>query len=268
MSKRGILAVSFGTSYKETREKNIDVLECVIKESYPNYSVRRAFTSKMIINKLKKRDGIHTDTVSEALQRFYDDGFTHIDVVPTHIINGAEYERVVFDCRDSAEKFSKITIGRPLLSSTEDYFEIIDILNDEYDFDDGSSVVFMGHGSDHNGNSAYPALNFILNEKGFDNVHIATVEGYPALETVLDKLEKHGCKTVKLAPLMFVAGDHIQEDMLGDDEDSWKNILEKQGYRVRGFVKGLGELPKIRNLYLKHLKDAIEERELVIEGGI
>lgn len=266
MTKKAMLVVSFGTSYHETRKKNIEAIEDALKEAYPGYRHLRAFTSGIIMKKLLKRDGISIHNVQEALDLLKKEGMEEVVVVPTHIINGYEFEKIIWACRANSSCFQKIVISRPLLSSTDDFRQVVGILHEAYDFCDGKGAVFMGHGSEHHANTAYPTLNFMLGEAGMENAYVATVEGYPSFEMAMGSLEKRKIKEVKLIPLMLVAGDHIEEDMLGEDEESWKSILENNGYKVEGIMAGLGELSGICSIYLKHVEQAIDGCALTMEG--
>lgn len=266
MTKKAMLVVSFGTSYHETRKKNIDAIEDALKEAYPEYRHLRAFTSGIIMKKLLKRDGMHIPNVQEGLDLLKEEGMEEVVVVPTHIINGYEFEKILWACQTNSASFDKILISRPLLSATEDFRQVMEILDEAYDFRDGKGAVFMGHGSEHHANTAYPALNFMLMENGMDNAYVATVEGYPSFEMALEMLERRKLKEVKLIPLMLVAGDHIEEDMMGEDEESWKSMLESKGYQAEGIMAGLGELSGVRSIYLKHVQQAIDGCALTMEG--
>lgn len=256
--RKAILVVSFGTSFNETREKTIDAIENDIKNQYPDYKIYRAFTSKMIINKLKAKYNYHVDTVKEAMTRILEDGRLELIVQPTHIINGIENDIMIEEVNEFKNNFISLKIGAPLLTSTEDYFTLIDTLAEEFSFiTPEDALVFMGHGSSHYSNSSYPSIDYMFKAKGYNNVHIGTVEGYPTIDEVIKSLEISKPKKVYLSPLMIVAGDHATNDMAGDDEDSWKNILLKNNYQVECILKGLGEYKAIRELFIKHIEDAI-----------
>jgi sirohydrochlorin cobaltochelatase len=267
MNRQAMLVVSFGTSYHETRKKNIDAIEETLRTRFPEYRQLRAFTSGIIMRKLKVRDDFHILNVSQALAQLKEEGVEEVVVVPTHIINGYEFEKVIWACQEQAADFSKISISRPLLSTTADFQTVVEILDQTYQFHDGKAVIFMGHGSEHHANTAYPALNFMLHNTGRANAYVATVEGYPSFDMALEHLERSGLRQVKLVPLMLVAGDHIEEDMLGDDKDSWKSMLESKGYHVEGVLAGLGELPEIRQIYCNHVEETIAGKGLNLEGG-
>lgn len=258
-AKKAILVVSFGTSYKDTREKTIDAIENHIKDTFPEYKIYRAFTSNMIIKKLIKEYHIKVDTVTEALERLIRDGINEVIVQPTHIINGIENDEMLKDIHKYRSHFISIKIGTPLLTSIEDYNDIIKIITKEFSYmTSDEALVCMGHGSSHYTNSTYPALDYMFKEKGYNNIFIGTVEAYPSFETVERELKRVNFRRVILMPLMVVAGDHALNDMAGDEEDSWKSILELQGFKVDCVVKGLGEYPEIRQMYIKHIQKAIK----------
>ena len=249
--RRCILSISFGTSYRDTLEKTIGAVEKSLRDEF-NTEVIRAFTSGMIIKKLKKRDNVHTHTVETALTELYARGYTDVYCVPTHIINGSEYEKAL----RAADKFRtvmNIHISRPLISSTEDYFKIADIFSKRLT-DKNRLYIFMGHGSDHFANSVYAALDYHFKYAGMDNVYIGTVEGFPDLEAVLRQIKNRDTKNVTLIPFMLVCGDHAGNDMAVD----WKNELEENGFNVNCVMEGLGEIKEIRDMYIEHLREIWE----------
>ncbi len=259
MSKKGILVVSFGTSYPDALIKNIQAIEEAVGNAFPGLTLRRAFTSRMIIKKLKERDGVRIDTVSEALESFLDDGFTDLIVQPTHIINGTENDRMLADLAAFQNRFHSIRVGNPLLTDQSDYHVLIDALTGEFSgLGDDEFLVFMGHGTEHHANAVYPALDYMLKAGGYENIYIGTVEGYPDLRLVKELVRKKAPKKVLLAPLMIVAGDHARNDMAGDDADSWKNEFLREGYEVSCILKGLGEYEEVRKLFTEHAKKSCE----------
>lgn len=255
--KQAILVISFGTSYTETLEKTIGAIERDIKNSFSNYEVRRAFTSGMIINKLKKRDGIHVDDVKEALTRLHGDGYDTVVCQPTHVMNGYEYDDMVDDIQKLSNLFKTLKIGAPLITTFDDYTAVTHAVMEEFSYVDKSeAVVFMGHGTEHHANAAYACLDYKFKDEGGDNLFVGTVEGYPELDSIIRRLREFRPSKVWLAPLMVVAGDHATNDMAGDDTSSWKNQLENEGYKVEAVLKGLGEYESIRRIYLSHVEDA------------
>ena len=256
--KKGILAVSFGTSHLDTMEKTIAVIEKEMEERFPDGNVYRAFTSRMIIRKLKRTEGIHIDTVPEALNRMAADGIEDVIIQPTHIINGIENDRMMEDLMERMSLFRRIRVGKPLLSSVEDYKKAIHAVMAETELDDGEMLVLMGHGTDHHANSAYPTLEYTFHALGYSQVLVGTVESFPELKNVMAKLKIAEKQKVALMPFMLVAGDHAKNDMAGE-EDSWKSQLEEEGYKVRVIMKGLGEFRGIRQIFMEHIEEAAGE---------
>lgn len=253
--KKGILIVSFGTCYHDTREKTIDKIEEDISTNYPDYNIYHAWTSKMIINKLLKRDNIIINTVSEAMESIVNDGITQLLVQPTHILNGIENDIMKDDVLAFKNHFSKIRFGDPLLSTDEDNVNVINALMQEHnDLSEDEALVFMGHGTTHYSNSVYAALDYTCKDLGYNNVFFGTVEAYPSVDTLLKHVKAHQPKKIRLVPFMVVAGDHATNDLAGDEEDSWKILFEREGYKVNCVLQGIGELDSIRQIYLEHLE--------------
>jgi sirohydrochlorin cobaltochelatase len=258
-AKPVILVVSFGTSFNDSREKTIGAIEKAIAAAYPDYELRRAFTSQIIIDRVAKRDGIKIDNVVQAIQKLKRDGVPEIIVQPTYIMEGFEYDDLMAEIKPFEKDLSKIKFGLPLLVSDTDYDELITVITGATkSYDDGNTaIVFMGHGAEHPANAVYAKLAASLKEKGFLRYLIGTMEAEPSLEDVEAGLIALKVKRVVLEPLMIVAGDHANNDMAGDEEDSWKTILEKKGYTTVPLLRGLGELPEIQNIFVRHVGDAI-----------
>lgn len=246
--KKAILVISFGTSYRETLERTIGAVEEDIRRAYPKYEVRRAFTSGMIIKKLRERDGVETDTVSDALEKLVNEGFGEVICAVTHIINGFEYDKIIKSAKIFSDRIN-IKITRPLVSLTEDYAEVIKAIG--HIFDNDKIYILMGHGTEHFANAAYPALDYHFKTDGFDNVYVGTVEGFPELGNIIDEIKKQECRNAVLMPFMLVAGDHAINDMAVE----WKEALEAEGFSVECIMRGLGEYKGIRNLYIKRVED-------------
>lgn len=261
--KKAILVVSFGTSYKETREKTIEACENKIKEAFEGYEFFRAFTSNMIIKKLKNRDNIHIENPIEALDRLHKEGYEEVIVQTLHIICGEEYTKLKEQISEYNDKFEKITLGRPLLSQIDDYKETVEALKLQIPrLEDNEAIVFMGHGTEHEAHSAYPALDYMLKQENI-KAYVGTVEGYPEIEEVIVNLKKDKVSKVILMPFMLVAGDHAINDMAGDDDDSWKSILNESGFETEIYLKGLGENEAIQSKFVKHALDCLE----ALNGG-
>ncbi len=257
-----ILVVSFGTSYNDSRDITIGAVEQAIGEAFPDYEVRRAFTAQIIIDKLAERDKLEIDNVTQALDRAAADGIKTLIVQPTHLMNGLEYGDLVDELGEYENDFDKIVLGEPLLSSDADFEKVMKAVTEaskEYAESEDTAIVFMGHGTEAESNQVYSTLQDKLTGAGFENYYIGTVEAAPALEDVMASLKENGTyKKVVLEPLMVVCGDHANNDMAGDEEDSWKTILEQEGYEVECVLKGLGELPEIQQLYVEHTQAAID----------
>ncbi|MEG0291150.1 MAG: sirohydrochlorin cobaltochelatase [Anaerovoracaceae bacterium] len=257
-----LLVVSFGTSYKETREKTIGAIENDMANAFADMEVRRAFTSGMIMNVIKKRDGIHIDNVTEAMEKIIADGFKKVYVQPTHILNGDEYEKMLGLIVPFVPQVDKIVIGAPLLTESKDYEDVCHSIVEETSYaKDDEAVVLMGHGTGHYVDSAYAAMDYRFKALSYKNYFVGTVEGYPELEDILPMIKEFNPKKVHLLPMMIVAGDHATNDMASDEEDSWKTVFENEGYDVAVDLRGMGEFPKIREIYVNHLKKEIEENE-------
>lgn len=254
-----ILAVSFGTSYNETRDITIGAIEEALQAAYPDYEVRRAFTAQTVIDILKERDGIEIDNVTEAMSRMVLDGVKEVVIQPTHVMPGAEYDDVMAEIAVYANQFERFKVGRPLLTEDADYDALIASLAEEtaeYNAQD-TALVFMGHGTHHDANATYAVLQEKLFAAGYSNFFIGTVEATPSLEDVLALVKDSGAKKVVLLPLMIVAGDHATNDMAGDEEDSWKTAFLNAGYEVECVLKGLGQYPGVRDLIVAHAAEAI-----------
>jgi sirohydrochlorin cobaltochelatase len=258
-TKKAILVVSFGTSYHDSREKTIGAIENAISRAYPDYTLRRAFTSRMIINKLKKRDGIQIDNVTEALSRLLLEGYGTVIIQPTHVMNGYEYEEMMGLIEPYKGRFPVLRVGTPLLTFAEDYTTLTNAVVAEIPEANqkDTAVILIGHGTDHFANSVYAALDYRMKDMGYRNIFIGTVENYPDLDTVKRQIGLHKVKKVVLYPLMIVAGDHANNDIAGDEEDSWKLALEKDGYEVKCNLKGLGEYEGIRRMFVERVASTI-----------
>ena len=264
-TKKAILAVSFGTTHKDTMKKTIEKIEDRIREKFKGYEVRRAFTAHIIIKVLKERDGIIEDTPEEALEKLRIEGYEEVIVQPLHIIPGEEYHYIKNVVENFTKKgiFKKIVLGRSALyfkgeeEFPDDYTIFVDSIREI--LEKKGTIVMMGHGSSHPANACYPCLQSVLLDHGYEHVYVGTVEGYPTISKVIDRLKKASVKDVTLVPLMLVAGDHVKNDMAGEDEDSWKSLLNKEGINTNLFMHGLGEFEKFQNIYLQHISDAIKE---------
>ena len=259
--KKGILVVSFGTSFPETRKVTIEACEERIADAFPDYEVRRAFTSHIII-KILKEEGLHIDRPGEALRKMHDDGFSEVIVQPLHVMAGEEFhEKILKNVARFEGAFETLEVGRPLLIYAEDYDETIEAVESQLpSMGRGEAVVFMGHGTHHPANATYSMLQLKLTAAGLP-VYVGTVEGFPTLDEILPALKAASVRKVTLMPFMIVAGDHASNDMAGDEEGSWKSILRKEGFDVEIYLHGLGENQAIQDIYVQHVRDAMEGHE-------
>ena len=255
-----LLVVSFGTSFNDSRRLTIGAIENKMIEAFPDWDVRRAFKSQIIIDHVKKRDNVTIDNLKEALDRAADNGVKKLVVQPTHLMSGFEYTDVKNEVAEYADSFEKLAVGEPLLTSEEDFKEVISIITEATkEYDDGeTAIIFMGHGTEADSNEVYTKLQTMIADAGFANYYIGTVEAEPGLEDVVEAAKDGGYKRVVLEPLMIVCGDHANNDMAGDEEDSWKSVFEKEGFEVECVMRGLGELPEIQDLLAEHAKKAID----------
>ncbi len=257
-----LLAVSFGSSYNDTRDVTIGAVEEALQKAYPEYEVRRAFTAQTIIDILKDREKLEIDNVSQAMARLVMDGVKEVVIQPTHVMSGAEYDDVIAEITPFEKQFDSFKIGKTLLTEDSDYQALIDtLIKETADYNkEGTAVVFMGHGTHHAANATYATLQKKLVEAGHNNYFIGTVEATPSLDDVMALVKESGAKKVVLLPLMIVAGDHANNDMAGDEEDSWKTAFKNAGYEVECVLKGLGQYDGIQQLIIKHAGEAINSR--------
>ena len=258
MEGKALLAVSFGTSYEDTLEKNIAAIERDLAAAFPERTLRRAFTSGMILRRWKRERGVEIDDVPAALERLAGEGYADILIQPTHVMNGEEYHKLADQAEEFRGRFDKLTVGVPLLTAAEDYLDLgralMEILPPK---SEERAVLYMGHGSEHQANSAYALMEYAFHDLGRNDVIVGTVEGYPNFDAAIRRLkERPQVKEVELRPLMTVAGDHAKNDLAGDEEDSWKNVLEGMGYRTSCVLTGLGEYPQIRAMFVEHARQA------------
>jgi len=254
-----LLVVSFGTSYNDSRRLTIGGIESRLEKDFPEWSVRRGFTSQIIIDHVLRRDGEKIDNVTEALDRAIDNGVKTLLVQPTHLMHGFEFTDLVEELAEYADAFDKIIVGEPLLSSDEDFSAVADIITEATkEYDDGKTAIcFMGHGTEAESNEIYARMQNVLEDKGFENYFVGTVEAEPSVEDVLEAVQQGGYERVVLRPLMIVAGDHANNDMAGDEEDSWKSVFEAAGFEVVCVVEGLGQLEGVQEIFSRHVQDAL-----------
>ena len=261
--KTAILMVHFGTTFDDTRSATIDDINEKAKEHFPDITVTEAYTSRIIINRLQKR-GIKKQTPQEALLRLAADGYTHVIVQGTNVIDGIEAEVLRNDAKLMTPFFKEIRVGRPLLYSVDDCNKVVGVLVDRYGkaLEKNSAVVLVGHGTSTPANAVYSQIDYMLTANGAPQFHVATVEGYPTYETTLVRLKSSKAKTVTLVPFMFVAGDHARNDIDGE----WRDKLEGEGFKVSSILEGLGKIPEIQDIYIDHIKEAFNAPVLDAAG--
>ena len=277
-----LLVVSFGTSFNDSRAKDIKGVEDALQAAYPDWSVRRAFTAQIIINHVQARDGEKIDNMQQAMDRAVANGVKNLVVQPTHLMHGAEYDEMMEMIDDYRDKFESVAVAEPLLGEVgadatvinEDKEAVAKAVTAEavatagYDSveaaaKDGTAFVFMGHGTSHTAKVSYSQMQTVMQTLGYDNVFIGTVEGEPestSCENVIEAVKAAGYTKVVLRPLMVVAGDHANNDMAGADEDSWLSQFEASGAfdSVDCQIAGLGGVADVEQLYIAHTKAAID----------
>ena len=280
-----ILVVSFGTSFNNSRVADIKGIEDALQAAYPDWSVRRAFTAQIIINHVQARDGEMIDNVNQALDRAIANGVKNLIVQPTHLMHGAEYDELIGELDNYKDQFESVQVAEPLLGEVgadatvinADKKAVAEILTAEavktagYDSldaakEDGTAFVFMGHGTSHAAKVSYSQMQTQMQDLGYDNVFIGTVEGEPeetACEAVIDAVAEAGYTKVVLRPLMIVAGDHANNDMAGEDEDSWLSMFKASGKfdSVDTQIAGLGEIEGIQQIYVEHTADVMNQQK-------
>ena len=260
-----ILVMSFGTTFKETREKTIDAVAEEVRRMHPAVKVMLAFTSHIVIERVEKNEGIRYPTPEEALQKLKEEGCTRVALVSLDIIPGIEYayKREVFD--ECKPWFQRMTLGTPLVywqgqeEKRDDVAEVMTAVAKELPARaEDEAVLLMAHGTPHPANAYYAVMQARLENLGEERVYIYTVEGRPNLDDVVPKLKEAGIRKVTLAPLMLVAGDHATNDMAGDEPDSHKSLLEREGFRVQTILKGIGENAAVRKIFAARAAEAYE----------
>ncbi|MDD7392119.1 MAG: sirohydrochlorin cobaltochelatase [Fusobacterium gastrosuis] len=255
-NKNALFMVHFGTTHDDTRELTIDRMNEKFSENFKDYDLFEAYTSRIVLKKLRDRN-IFKNHPLKVLEMLEKQGYENIIVQSSHIIPGIEYENLLEELSAYKNKFKSIKIGKPLLYNVIDYKKVVEAIQEEYvPKNKKEALVLVCHGTDSPVGAAYALIEYVFDEYGHENVYVVSTKEYPLMETLIKKLKKDGIEEVVMAPFMFVAGEHAKNDMAGD----FKEELEENGFKVnKVFLKGLGEFEEIQNIYLEHLKKAIEK---------
>ncbi len=263
--KDAILVMTFGTTYTDTRAKTIDAVEAAIQKAHPDVPVFEAYTSHIIIDRVKAKEGIQKLTPEEAFAKLKAEGYTRVAVVSLDVIPGMEYSYNSIATKMEKDNFKKISLATPLMyyqgteGEPDQVVEFLQALSSQFPkMGAHDATLIMAHGTPHPGNAYYSVIQDRLHELGMHNVFVYSVEGRPNLEDVIPKLKKGGYDHVTLMPIMMVAGDHANNDMAGDEEDSHKSILTAEGFKVDTYIHGLGENEQIRNIYVERATEALD----------
>ena len=280
IGEKELLVVSFGTSFNDSRATDIKGIEDALAQAFPDWSVRRAFTAQIIINHVQARDGEKIDNMDQALERAVANGVKTLVVQPTHLMHGAEYDEMCEALEAYKDKIENIVVAEPLLGEVGNDATVINadkeavakavvaaaVADGKFESidkaaEDGTALVLMGHGTAHVAKVTYSQMQTQMEKLGYKNVFIGTVEGEPeetSCEAVIEAVKAAGYTKVVLRPLMVVAGDHANNDMAGDDEDSWKSMVEAAGLTVECQIAGLGRIDAVQELYIAHTQAAID----------
>ena len=240
--QRLLLAVSFGTSFADTREKTIGAIERRLEERFPDCTVQRCFTSRMIRKKLLERDGLEIYSPEQAMRNAQEKGIRELIVQPLYLMHGFEHRRLMETVREAAPSFDKLAVGKPLLSDDTDFCTMADAVLRNLSAPEPDTAVVLS-----------------LRKAGADNYFVATVEGEPEIGDILPMIKERGFRKVILAPFMVVAGDHARNDLAGEDEDSWKNIFRRSGFQVETVLRGIGEWEEVQDLFAAHAAQCMEK---------
>lgn len=263
--KAALLMVHFGTTHDDTRAATIEAINGKAQTAFPELKFQEAYTSRIIIRRLKKR-GIEKDTPLDALLKLRGEGYTHIIVQSTNIIDGVEMESLRRDVESVLPFFKEVRVGTPLLYSVEDAGKVVKIMESRFNVPVQAkktakeNFVLVGHGTYTPSTAIYSQMDYMLKADGLTNFHVGTIEGYPTFKTMLAQLKAEKAKRVTLVPFMFVAGDHAKNDIAGE----WKEMLEKEGFTVKVHLEGLGQIPEIQEIFIEHIRFGLKHRMLDI----
>lgn len=252
--RTALLMVHFGTTHDDTRQLTIDAVNNLAQQAFPQTEVREAYTSRIVIKRLAQR-GIVRQTPLEALLQLRADGYERVVVQPTHIIPGEEYATLLNDVRQVEHLFKYVRVGKPLLYTLADCREMAGKLTAAHATEKHTHVVFVGHGTEHPANAIYSQMDRLM-KRCSPRCHVGTIEGFPALDDVVQQLRQAKARRVVLVPLMFVAGDHAKNDISVE----WKEALEKEGMQVELCIEGLGQRADVQDLFVRHVRDAMNDR--------
>lgn len=256
--KKAILVVSFGTSVNETRVRTLDAIEDSVRDAYPDFRIYRAWTSPRIRTLIYERDHVKIDSVPEAMEQMARDGIRDVIVQPTHMLNGIQNDGMKDDAMKFSGAFSSLRFGSPLLTSAKDGDAVLEaILSEFHDLSNEEMLVLMGHGTAHCANSVYGDLNRRFKDLGHPNIFLGTVDASPDIGELLALAAARRPRRILLAPFLIVSGSHVLEDMAGANQDSWRSRFSAAGYEVKCVLKGLGEYPAIRRIFLRHIAEAV-----------
>ena len=258
--EKGILIVSYGSSYKEAREKSIGGIENAIAKAFPEYNVYRAFTSMSIVERIWEKEGYRVDSIEEALERALADGVCKMVIIQTHLVKGIRYDAMERAVASYKERFEELRVAEPVLSIDANSSAFAEGLADiGASYDDGKTAVcFVGHGIDEDTGSAYRILQCHLSDKGHENYYVGTLSMKPTCDDLVKEIQKkREVQRVILVPLMLVAGYHVRKDLIGTSEKSWVNIFKKAGFEVESVKSGLGEEKFVQNIFVDYLKNVI-----------
>ncbi len=262
-NKDAIVVMSFGTTFKESRQKTIEATVAAIQQAHPDTKVVTAFTSHIIIDRIQKKEGIKIPTPEAALAQLKEEGYTRIALTSLDVIPGMEYgyDKAIFN--EYKDQFKKMTLGTSLMywmgqeNQSDDIAEAMNALKTQFPkIGKQDAILIMAHGTPDPSNAYYAVIQDRLDQMKLGNVFIYTVEGWPSLETIMPELKAKGVRNITLMPMMMVAGDHANNDMAGADKDSHKSILEANGFKVTPYIHGIGENQAIRDLFVKRANES------------
>lgn len=259
MGKQALAVISFGTTYPQALEA-IFHLEQHLASCVPHCDFFRAFTSRTVIRWLKEEQGMDVMTPPQLMQHLKEQGYQEVYCQTLHVIGGREFTRLEEELREFQGDFRVLSLGAPMLESVQDDRQCVQaVMNHIPPMGPQDALLLMGHGTDHRANAAYAQLESVFAAMGHERVYVGTAEGYPMLEDLLPRLKQKNIRKVMLMPFLIVAGEHARNDLAGDEENSWKSRLQKEGYEVSVLMQGLGEFPEIAQVFEQHLRQCMQK---------